>query len=178
MIDRYNSLSDTVPHEEYILCVCESGKYAGHPFTRIIDDVRSVIPGDKLTVQDLYPSAEELKDLNRIKQNSVWVINVDDCLAGENGDTLFKREYLKLQMHLETRDYPNEAGIFLCVDDVSASQLGRVKSKFPPLTIANSKELLVGILCGHFSEANPMSTRGKEKILRWNNEVCDDLGIS
>jgi len=178
MIDRYNNLSDTVPHEEYVLCVCESNEYAGRRFTRIINDVRSNIRGDKLTIQDLYPSVDELKNPDRLKQNSVWVVHIDDCIAPEQENSLFKQEYLKLQIQLETHSYPDEAAVFLCVDDIAPSQRSKVRDRFRSLTIADSKELLVGILTGHFSEANPISKRGQEKILRWNNEVCDDLGVS
>jgi len=178
MIDRYKDLSDTVPHEEYVLCICETDEYAGHPFTAIVNDVRSNIRGDKLTIQDLYPSLEELDDLDRLKQNSVWVVHVDDCLAPEDEKTLFKEEYLEFQVALKTRSYPDEAAVFLCVDDVTPTQRSKIKDTFRSLTIADNKELLVGMLSGHFGEANPISKRGQEKILRWNNEVCDDLGVS
>jgi hypothetical protein len=177
MIDRYNNLSDTVPHEEYIVCITESSTYKGHKFSSIIKEIKNRVPGDKLTLQEYYPPVEKSNDYDRLIQNSVWILNIDDCISSTDSGTLFKQEYLELQIFLKTRRYPDDAGVFLCVDDVTMTQKSKVKQTFPELTIADTKDMLVGIVLGHIADANPVSTRGQEKILSWNNDVCDTLGV-
>lgn len=177
MMDRYDDLSATVPHEEYIVCITESSDYDGCEFRDIVSEIKKGIRGDKLSLEELYSSTEKVNDYHKLIQNSVWILHVDSCLSPSDSGPLFKHKYLELQSFLSTRRYPDDAGVFLCVDNVSMDRKTKVEQKFPELSIAENKDILVGMILGHFAEANPVSTRGQEKILNWNNDVCDTLGV-
>lgn len=177
MLDRYNDLADTVPHEEYVLFITESQAYDGCKFNNLISEVKDKIRGDKLTIQEIFPNAEKANDYTNIIQNSVWVLHLDDCVATADSKQVFREDYLELQVHLKTQRYPDDAGVFFCMEDIPREMSSKVGQTFPELTIAESKDQLVGMLLGHFADANPVSKRGQETILSWNNDVCDKLGV-
>jgi hypothetical protein len=167
MITRYNNSNDAVPHEENLLILTRSGRCYGHDFTDIVQDIRSGIQGDKLLIQEYFHSLDDLANRDKLIQNSVWIIHWQECLEDE--------PYPYLKHYLDTRDYPNEGEIVLCVDGPAKAE--KVESRYPRVAVAPSKQFLVAYAQGHLNTANPACPGGTNKVIAWNNEVCDDLGV-
>lgn len=168
MITRYYEPKDAVPHEENLLILSSSGSCYGHDFTDIVEEIREGIRGDKLLIEEYFHSLDDLKNRDKLIQNSVWIIHWEECL--EAGP------YPSLTQYLETRSYPNEAEIIICVD--GQQKKDKVESKYPRVAVAPSKEFLVPYALGYLNSANPVSRGGTQKIMNWNNEVCNDLGVT
>ncbi|WP_312911376.1 hypothetical protein [Natronosalvus caseinilyticus] len=167
MITRYKIPEDAVPHEENLLILTTSGKCYGHDFTDIVREIRDGIQGDKLLVEEYFHSLSELADRDTLIQNSVWIIHWDECLQNE--------PYPELKFYLDTRSYPNESEIILCIDD--APEASSIESKYPGVSVAPTKEYLVAYAHGHLNTANPAHPGGLKKVMEWNNDVCDTLEV-
>ncbi|WP_152419161.1 hypothetical protein [Natrinema gari] len=164
----YKKLEDVVPHEENILILTTSDTCFNYDFSDIVEEIREGIRGDKLLIEEYYHSLSDLSNRDKLIQNSVWVIHWNECLKDD--------QYPQLGFYLETRSYPNEAEVIICVDGGSAT-VSKVESEYPHLTVASSKEQLVAYSRGHLNTANPITKGGRKKIKRWNEEVCEDLGV-
>ena len=167
MITRYNSPKDAVPHEENLLILTKSGGCYGQDFTDIVQDIRDGIQGDKLLIQEYFHSLDNLVDRDKLIQNSVWIIHWQECLESE--------PYPHLKHYLDTRSYPNEGEIILCVNGSDKAET--IGSRYPRVSVAPSKEFLVAYAQGHLNTANPACSGGTKKVIEWNNEVCDELGV-
>lgn len=167
MITRYNDPQDAVPHEENLLILTTSGGCYGHDFTDIVQEIRNGIRGDKLLIQEYFHSLDDLANRDRLIQNSVWIIHWHECLENE--------PYPHLMHYLETRSYPNEGEVLLCVN--GPDKAAKVGSRYPGVSVASSKEFLVAYAQGHLNTANPACSGGTKKVIEWNNEVCDELGV-
>lgn len=168
MITRYKKAEDAVPHEENLLILTTSGSCYGYDFTDIVDEIRNGIRGDKLLVEECFHSLSELADRDTLIQNSVWIIHWKECLEDE--------PYPNLEFYLRTRSFPNESEVIICVDD-TAVDTSDVQSKYPGVSAAATKQYLVAYACGHLNTANPNHPGGLKKIMEWNHEVCDELGV-
>lgn len=168
MITRYKTPEDAVPHEENLLILTTSGSCYGHDFTDIVQEIRNGIHGDKLLIEEYFHSLSELADRDTLIQNSVWVIHWNECLENQ--------PYPELKFYLSTRSYPNESEVILCVDD-GAAEASVIESRYPGVSVASTKEYLVAYARGHLNTANPAHYGGLRKIMEWNNEVCDILGV-
>ncbi len=168
MITRYNDPEDAVPHEENLLILSTSGNCYGDDFTEIVEDIRDGIRGDKLLLEEYFHSLSDLADRDTLIQNSVWIIHWNECLKDE--------PYPNLEFYLQTRSYPNESEIIICVDD-EVSDPSVIESKYPSVSVATSKQYLVAYARGHLNTANPTHPGGLKMVMKWNQEVCDELGV-
>lgn len=168
MITRYQNPEDAVPHEENLLILTTSGSCYGHDFIDIVEEIRDGIRGDKLLVEEYFHSLSNLADHDTLIQNSVWIIHWNECLEDQ--------PYQDLEFYLRTRTYPNESEVIICVDDgtVDASV---IESKYPGVSVAPTRQYLVAYACGHLNTANPNHPGGLKKVIEWNHEVCDELGV-
>lgn len=167
MITRYKKPEDAVPHEENLLILTTSGSCYGHDFTDIVDEIREGIRGDKLLIEEYFHSLSELVDRDTLIQNSVWIIHWNECLEDE--------PYPYLEFYLRTRSYPNESEVIVCVDETVDT--AAIESKYPGVSIASTKQYLVAYTRGHLNTANPDHPGGLKKVMEWNHEVCDELGV-
>lgn len=168
MITRYKNPEDAVPHEENLLILTTSGSCFGHDFTDIVEEIRDGIRGDKLLIEEYFHSLSDLADRDTLIQNSVWIIHWSECLED--------KPYPHLEFYLRTRTYPNESEVIICVDD-GAVDISVIESKYPGVSVASTKQYLVAYACGHLNTANPDHLGGLKKVMEWNHEVCDELGV-
>lgn len=168
MITRYKKPEDAVPHEENLLILTTSGSCYGHDFTDIVEEIRDGIRGDKLLLEEYFHSLSDLADRDTLIQNSVWIIHWNECLKDE--------PYPGLEFYLRTRSYPNESEVIICVDD-GESDTSVIESKYPGVSVADTKQFLVAYALGHLNTANPAHSGGLKKVMEWNHEVCDELGV-
>lgn len=168
MITRYKEPEDAVPHEENLLILTTSGRCYGQDFTDIVDEIRDGIHGDKLLIEEYFHSLSDLADRDTLIQNSVWIIDWNECLED--------KPYPELDFYLRTRSYPNESEVIICIDDATV-EASVIESKYPDVSIASTKQYLVAYALGHLNTANPNHSGGRKKVMEWNHEVCDELGV-
>lgn len=169
MIKRYKKEDDAVPHEENILILTSTGKCYSEGFTDLVDEIRGKIRGDKLLIEEYFHSLSDLANHDKLIQNSVWVIHWNECLE----DT----PYPRLDFYLDSEHYPNEAEVIICVDSGNPSTASAVESKYPAVSVAQRKDVFIAYASAHLNGANPITSGGRKKIMSWNNEVCDELGV-
>jgi hypothetical protein len=167
MVTRYNSTDDAVPHEENLLILTTSNRCYGREYPDIVQEIRDGIRGDKLLIEEYFHSLDDLENWEKLIRNSVWIINWQECMENEDLPCL--------KFYLDTKRYPNEAEVILCVNGNEKAK--EVRSSYPKVTVAKSKEALVSYAKGHLNTANPISQGGIKKVMEWNNEVCDELGV-
>lgn len=171
---RYEDPGDAIPHEMNVLVVSETETCFGRPFEAVVDGVRERLSCDKLLVQEYYHDLVDFSDRRLLVQHGIWLVH-HSCLVDADA-------YPELHHYLTTGSYPDGTAIVVCVDpdvtetpDETAAEL---RTRYGDgVTVVTSHIGLVSYLSGFLDAVNPCSQAGLEYVMRWNNDVCDDLEI-
>lgn len=170
---RYDDPGDTIPHETNILVLSEDRGCYGDPFETHFDAVRARITCDKLMIEEYYHDLSDLSDRERLVQHGIWVID-HDCLLRD--------AYAELDHYLDTESYPDSTAVVICIDPNTVDDLdareNALREEYEDATIVTDATSFRGVLVGFLAAVNPCSPSGREYILRWNNEIADDLDIA
>jgi hypothetical protein len=167
--ERYDNLSDTSPHEQYLLILSESETCFGSEYTALASEIQDRIDGDELTIQEYFHPLEDVTNSSRLIQNSVWLIHWDECLKNQ--------DYPCLDSFLDQSMFPNYTEAIICIENGGYQKAKEIERKYRGISVAYSKDTLFSCAKIHFSDFNPTYTSGKERVKSWNNEICERLGI-
>lgn len=167
--ERYDDLSDTRPHEQNLLILSEGETCFDSKFVDLANEIQDRIHGDELTVQENFYPLEDMDNISRLIQNSVWLIHWEECLENE--------EYPCLDVSLDQAMFPTYAEAIICIDDGGYEKAKQVEQEYRGCSVAYSRDTLFSCAKAHFTDFNPKYRRGREHIKSWNNEVCGRLEI-
>lgn len=163
--ERYESLDDTSPHDQFLLILSESSRCFGSDFSDLSEEIKDNVVGSELSVYKCRHPLDDIDETSRLIQNSVWLIHWEDCLKDGN--------YPSLDTMLDRSMFPVYGEAIICTENGGREKGREIKNAYKGTSVVHSKDTLLSAAKMRLTDINPIHRSGREKLKNWNNEIWD-----
>lgn len=163
--ERYDSLDETYPHDQFLLILSKSSSCFGSDFSELTQEIKNGVKGSRLSVYKYRHPLNDVSNTNRLIQNSVWIVHWEDCLE--------KEDYPALEVALDRSMFPEYGEAIICIEGGGRKKVEEVENKYRGAFVVHSKDTLLNAAKMRLSDINPSYHSGREKLKKWNNEIWE-----